>query len=300
MSFKTLGLSTLNGDLGLNRVFPNSNSQFSIQFNSMTTAERSSAPYAGPTLVYDNQLLAWFSYAAAGVGVQVPSLAPNLGVTAGTAVAADDTRIAALSSVPQRTFVGRRGSVGTGAAQQITASNQFNFSGSTVDLVQPLNTFNNMGCVLNYQLWNDGSSINSSSTTEATIKFVTITAGTFLVDGDGVQGQFAGTFVVGLATTATVRVYVNTVLICERVISTDPSGSWMAQFNVMRYQSNGIRCSAEIVSDVGGGISNSDTGFVNVVFSSIAAFDIQLRVVNSVGTNSINCSLVNATGGKNT
>ena len=300
--FNVIGDSSIIGNLSIDTVSPNDNTHSVIDFNSMTTTERGLFAFTGPTLVYDSTLAQWFLYATAGVGVPIGTvtLAPNLGIAAGTAVAANDSRIAALSSVPQSTFIARRGLVGTGPAQQVTAGSQFLFSGSTVDLVQPLNRFNNMVSVLNYQLWNDATSANSSSLAETIIKFATITASTFLIDADGVQGQFAGTFVVDVATTSTIRVYVNNVLICERVISTSPSGAWIARFNVMRYQVNGIRCSAEIISDVGGGLSSSDAGFANVIFNAVAAFDIQLRVVNSVGTNNINCSLVNMTGGKNT
>lgn len=297
--FNVIGDSSLIGNLSLNTAKPNGNTYSVINFNSMTTAQRGSYTSTGPTIIYDNQLLGWYLHTSAGAGVLIPPLAPDLGIAANTAVAANDTRIVPLTSIPQRTFLGRQGPAGTGPVQQISTSTQFNFTGSTVDLVQPLNRLNGMTSVLNYQLWNDGSSANSTSTVEVTLKFITITASTFLVDGDGVSGEFAGTFVTGLATTSTIRIYVNTVLVAERVISTSPSGTWRAEFNVMRYQSNGIRASAEIVSDIGGGISNSDTGFNNIVFTNSNPFNIELRAVNSVVTNSVNCALVNCVGGKN-
>lgn len=227
------------------------------------------------------------------------TLSPDLGVTALQPVQANDSRIVPLTSIPIKSFLGRQGSGASGPVQQLSASAQFNFTGTTVDLIEPLNAFNAMPAVLSYQVSNDSTSSTSSSTTEITLKSITIPALTFLVNDNGVTGRFAGTFVVGLLTTSTVRLYANNILFCERVITTNPSGSWIANFDVMMYQANGIRCSGTIISDTGGGNSTVDAGFVNALFNNTSPFNIQLRIVNSIGTNAVTCALQSCTGGKN-
>jgi hypothetical protein len=229
-------------------------------------------------------------------------LAPDLSVTAGLALQPSDSRIVAITAIPQTTFLGRRFAAGAGVPQSITPSNQFNFSGSTVDLAQPVNNLNGTNAVLVYQIQNDSQVTTTSSLTETNIKTLVIQAGTLfgLVDDSNLFGNFGGTFTVALATTGNIRVYINNVLICDNFISTiAPSGSWTCDYQIMRSSATNIRCQATIRTCVAGTPAVVFCGTVNVAFNPSLAVNAQVRALVSVGSNAINCSLGTMSGSKN-
>lgn len=313
---KLIGDCLIDGSQYVDQVLPNNNITGIVAFNEMTTAELAAYNDPESTIVKNSDTGELF-YCKGALRSQITNqigtipnattsiygltqLAADGAITpANSSVTAGDSRITAISNIAQTTFLGRRFGAGFGAPQTITPTSQFNFSGTTVDLIQPLNNFNNMNAVLNYQIANDTQVVSTSSVSEVVLKTITINAGAFLVNDDNVWGTFSGSFVIASGQSGTVRVYINNVLIAENQITSFPSGSWSSNFDCARSSATNLRCGARIESDTSGSPSVSSLGTGNVVFNPSLAFTIQLRAVVSAPPNSVNCQFATARGAKN-
>lgn len=313
---KLIGDCLIDGSQYVDQILPNNNVSGVVAFNEMTTAELAAYNDPESTIVKNSDTGQLFyckgalrSQLTNQIGTIPNATTSTFGLTqlaadgattpATSSVTAGDSRITAISNIAQTTFLGRRFGAGFGAPQTITPTSQFNFSGTTVDLIQPLNNFNNMNAVLNYQIANDTQLVSTSSLSEVVLKTITISAGAFANIDDNVWGTFTGTFVVLSGQSGTVRVYINNVIIDENQITSSPSGAWSANFECARNSANNLRCGARIESDVSGAPAISSLGVSNVVFNPSLAFTIQLRAVVSGPLNSITCQFSTARGAKN-
>lgn len=276
--FKVTGDSLIkDGVLYTNQVLPNNNTAGVVGFNKMTTAQL--AVYNDPesTIVKNTdtgELISCQGLLRSQITNQV-------------------------SNIAQTTFLGRRFGVGFGAPQTITPSSQFNFSGSGVDLIQPLNALNNSAAVLKYHIYNNSQQVSRNLPTEGAIKIATVTAGTLITNDDNINGTFAGTFINGAGDNATLRLYVNGVLVSQLVITSSPSGAWSCSFSVQRSDPTNLRCQATLFTDTAAGTAISKLGVLNAVFNPSAAFSVELRALTSTTSSTVSANMGAMDGSKN-
>lgn len=142
-----------------------------------------------------------------------------------------------------------------------------------------------------YQVYNSDTFNTTLSTVETTLKSFTFVGNSFQVNGDNMEGYFAGSFSLTAGNTLTIRVYIANILVGESILSFTASGAWRADFKAMRYSPLSLSVNTIISSDtlVGNGII--DMRQVNLTFTLSNPLIVELRGFVSNTANSLTCSM---------